>query len=48
MYLIIEKIKSLGFEFKYKGREALKDTIDWYMENGWLPTEYNKMGKEVF
>jgi dihydroflavonol-4-reductase len=43
-----EKIKSLGFEFKYKGRKALKDTIDWYMENGWLPTEYNEMGKEVF
>lgn len=40
------KIKALGFEFKHKGFKAVKDTIGWYLDQGWLPSEDG--GVEVF
>jgi nucleoside-diphosphate-sugar epimerase len=38
-----KKLKDLGFEFYYDAWKGYKETIDWYIENGWLPTEQNKM-----
>lgn len=41
-----KKLKDLGYKFKFDTWTGFKQTIDWYMEHGWLPTEENKM--EVF
>jgi len=38
-----QKLKDLGFKFKYNIWTGFKETIDWYIERGWLPTEQNKM-----
>lgn len=38
-----KKIKDLGYKFKYDTWTGFKETIDWYIERGWLPTEQNKM-----
>lgn len=38
-----KKIKGLGFEFKYDTWRGFKETVDWYIEHGWIPTEQNKM-----
>ncbi len=38
-----KKLKDLGFKFSYDTWKGYKETIDWYVENGWLPTEQNKM-----
>lgn len=37
------KLKALGFKFEYDAWKGYKQTIDWYVENGWIPTERNKM-----
>ncbi len=35
-----EKIKKLGFKFKFPDyKNTTKDTIDWYIKNGWLESE---------
>ncbi|GAH46620.1 unnamed protein product, partial [marine sediment metagenome] len=35
-----EKIKKLGFQFKFPDyKSTTKDTIDWYIRNGWLESE---------
>ncbi|MHA1149250.1 MAG: NAD-dependent epimerase/dehydratase family protein [Promethearchaeota archaeon] len=38
-----KKLKDLGYKFKYDTWTGFKETIDWYIEHGWLPTEQNKM-----
>jgi len=38
-----QKLKDLGYKFKYDTWTGFKQTIDWYIEHGWLPTEQNKM-----
>jgi nucleoside-diphosphate-sugar epimerase len=39
-YFSNQKIKDLGFEFKYKDFEkGTSETIDWYKRNGWFFTE---------
>jgi len=36
-----KKVKDLGFKFKFPDfRSALKDTVDWYLNNKWLESEY--------
>jgi dihydroflavonol-4-reductase len=36
-----EKIKKLGFKFKFPDyKSTTKNTIDWYLKNGWLESEY--------
>ncbi|MHA1988456.1 MAG: NAD-dependent epimerase/dehydratase family protein [Promethearchaeota archaeon] len=35
------KIKELGFKFKFPDyKSATKDTVDWYLKNKWLESEY--------
>ncbi|MGQ4875061.1 MAG: NAD-dependent epimerase/dehydratase family protein [Promethearchaeia archaeon] len=41
-----KKLKDLGYKFKYDTWTGFKETIDWYIEHGWLPTEQN--GMEVY
>lgn len=41
-----QKLKDLGYEFKFDTWSGFKETINWYIEHGWLPTEYN--GMEVY
>ncbi|MHA1294677.1 MAG: NAD-dependent epimerase/dehydratase family protein [Promethearchaeota archaeon] len=41
-----KKLKDLGFTFKYDTWSGFKETIDWYIEHAWLPTEQN--GMEVY
>lgn len=38
-----QKLKDLGFKFKYNVWTGFKETVDWYIERAWLPTEWNKM-----
>jgi len=36
-----EKIKNLGFNFKFPDyKSATKDTVEWYLKNNWLESEY--------
>lgn len=36
-----EKIKKLGFKFKFPDyKSATKDTVEWYLKNKWLESEY--------
>lgn len=37
-----EKIKNLGYKFKYDTIDGFKETIDWYFKQGWLPSVINK------
>jgi len=41
-----KKLKDLGYKFKYDTWTGFKQTVDWYIEHGWLPTEQN--GMEVY
>ncbi|MHA1292815.1 MAG: NAD-dependent epimerase/dehydratase family protein [Promethearchaeota archaeon] len=38
-----KKLKELGYKFKYDTWTGFKQTIRWYYDHGWIPTEYNKM-----
>ncbi|MFX1276782.1 MAG: NAD-dependent epimerase/dehydratase family protein [Promethearchaeota archaeon] len=38
-----QKIKNLGYEFKFDTINGFKETIDWYFEHGWLPSVTNKI-----
>lgn len=38
-----QRLKDLGFKFKYNAWTGFSETIDWYIEHAWLPTEQNKM-----
>jgi len=38
-----KKLKQLGYKFKYDTFSGFKQTINWYIQHGWLPTEQNKM-----
>jgi len=38
-----QKLKDLGYKFKFDVWTGFKETIDWYIEHAWLPTEKNKM-----
>ena len=47
-YFSNQKIKDLGFHFEYADyRTGTYYTIKWYMDNGWLPTEYYELPKFV-
>ena len=47
-YFSNQKIKDLGFHFEYADyRTGIYYTIKWYMDNGWLPTEYYELPKFV-
>ncbi|MFX1522437.1 MAG: NAD-dependent epimerase/dehydratase family protein [Promethearchaeota archaeon] len=36
-----KKVKELGFQFKYPDYiSAIKDTVDWYLKNKWLESDY--------
>ncbi len=41
-----EKLKRLGFTFKYPNVHSggIKQTVDWYLENGWLEEEKGESG----
>ena len=41
-----KKLKKLGYQFTYDTWKGFAQTIDWYYEHNWLPTENNQM--EVF
>ncbi len=38
-----KKLKDLGYKFKWDTWTGFKQTVDWYIEHAWLPTEQNKM-----
>lgn len=38
-----QKLKDLGYEFRYDTWSGFKHTIDWYYQHGWLPTEEKEM-----
>jgi len=38
-----QKLKDIGYKYKFNVWTGFKQTIDWYHEHGWLPTEENKM-----
>jgi len=37
-----QKIKDLGYKFKFDTIKGFKETISWYFDNGWLPSVINK------
>jgi nucleoside-diphosphate-sugar epimerase len=41
-----EKLKKLGYNFKFDSWAGFKETVNWYYDHNWLPTEQN--GMEVF
>jgi nucleoside-diphosphate-sugar epimerase len=46
LYFSNEKLKRLGFKFKYPDvlSGGIKQTVDWYLENGWLEGEKLESG----
>ena len=38
-----QKLKDLGYKFKFDTWTGFQDTINWYFEHNWLPTETNTM-----
>jgi len=34
-----QKLKDLGYEFKYQTIDGFSQTIRWYLDHGWFPTE---------
>ncbi len=38
-----QKLKDLGYKFKYDTWTGFQQTVEWYFEHGWLPTEQNNM-----
>lgn len=41
-YFSNQKLRNLGFDFKYSWDQAVVDTIDWYYESGWFERGFYK------
>ena len=38
-----KKLVDLGYQFKYNTWTGFEQTVDWYFDHDWLPTEQNNM-----
>ena len=47
-YFSNKKLKDLGFKFKYNDfRSGILETFQWYMENGWFPTQKSTLPEYI-